>query len=424
MATITIYEKDETDFSSLGLGVLAPSNCVITEEINGIYELEMLHPFDVNGYYTRLQNERIILADTPMGKQPFRIYRLVPTLDAIRVNAKHIFYDLLDNFIEATTIIGTATQVLTDIVAKMTEATDFVFSTDITTSGTVKLKNENIVSALLNTDKDNPKFIQVFQGEIVRDKWNVAILQNSGANRDVFIRYGKNLTGIQVSEDLTNVVTKLYPIGKDGITLPNKFITSPLVNNYYKPKIQAVEFSDATTVEELTELAKKYLEEHDKPLLSIDVSFVTLRQTQEYKNFQFLEDVFIGDTVTILVKKLGIVKQAKVIKYSFNSLSQSYDSITIGEFKPILTNTISQSANKIDGLTTSVGNISEMTNNLQDTVATLENKLNGKIQIVNDELLILDNKNITQARTIYKFNSKGISKSTTGINGAFTNILN
>lgn len=413
MGTITIYEKQERQFNSLGLGVLLPTQCTITEEINGMYELEIIHPFDVTKYYERIQNERIILADTPTGKQPFRIYRIVPTLTEIKVNARHIFYDLLDNFIEQTTISGTASSVLNSLVNQFNVSTPFTFTTDLQTISSITVNNENPISALLNTDEEKPKFIQAFGGELRRDKFNVGIVQALGSNRDAFIRYGKNLVGVEVSEDYSNIVTKLYPIGKDGITLPNKFVTSDKINLYNTPKIASVEFNDAETVEQLQSLATEYLDKNDTPQISIDVQFIDLRQTVEYSNYKFLEEVFLGDTVTVLIKKLNLKKQAKVIKYSYDGLANRYNSITIGEFVPILTSVITRTS-------VQVGTI----NNVSNQVGRIETQLSDKVRIINGELFILDNANINNARTIYRFNEQGIYKSTTGINGPFTVKLN
>ena len=94
---VTIHEKTAQSFNTLGLGALLPGSCVVREKVNGSYELEMSHPRDEEGKWKRIEEERIIYAATPRGKQPFRIYRTKPTMDGLTVNARHIFYDLLDN---------------------------------------------------------------------------------------------------------------------------------------------------------------------------------------------------------------------------------------------------------------------------------------------------------------------------------------
>ena len=69
---ITIHEKTAQTFDTIGLGTLVPGSCIVTEELNGAYELEMKHPYDDGGKWKRIERGRIIYASTPRGMQPFR----------------------------------------------------------------------------------------------------------------------------------------------------------------------------------------------------------------------------------------------------------------------------------------------------------------------------------------------------------------
>ena len=79
----------------------------------------MEHPYDETGKWKRIAGEKIILADTPKGKQPFRIYNVKPEMEKITVNARHIFYDLLDNFLMNLNKTGTASDVLSSMKSAM-----------------------------------------------------------------------------------------------------------------------------------------------------------------------------------------------------------------------------------------------------------------------------------------------------------------
>ena len=46
---ITIYGKTATAFDTLGMGTLFPSSCFVSEELNGMFELEMVLPYDDKG---------------------------------------------------------------------------------------------------------------------------------------------------------------------------------------------------------------------------------------------------------------------------------------------------------------------------------------------------------------------------------------
>ena len=329
MGLVTIYDKTEKNFNSLGLGVITPTSAIVKEELNGIYELELELFYSHNSKYTLIENERIVGVDTPTGRQHFRIYRIVPTLDNIVVNARHIFYDLLNNFILSLSINGTASNILNNMKNTFNYPMNFNFETNINKSGSITLEKENPVSALLGTDEEKPKFIQVFGGELLRDNFNVKILENIGEDKFQTIRYGKNLMGLKIDEDYSDVITRLYAYGEDGI---NVVIDSENIGRYLYPKISTQDFNGATDSTALTQTATEYLKTVDKPTVNIEVNFILLSKTKEYEEFKFLENINLGDTLTVYNKKLNFSKKARVISYTFNSITNEYISIVLGDF--------------------------------------------------------------------------------------------
>ena len=67
---ICVYEADCSDFSGNGLGVLTPSECSVTETLNGEWELTLVHPLDDLGKWTRLTEGRILTAPVPAASTP------------------------------------------------------------------------------------------------------------------------------------------------------------------------------------------------------------------------------------------------------------------------------------------------------------------------------------------------------------------
>lgn len=309
-----IYDKNSRDFNTAGLGTLIPSSCVVSEELNGSYELEMEHPYDQWDKWKRIDTNNIIVVDTPIGRQPFRIYAITPTMEGISVNARHIFYDLLDNLCSSIDINSTAVNVLNTIVNSMKLNMPFTFSTDITKIGSIVMENENPVTALLSDDDDRPGFVKVFGGEILRDGLNVNISKSIGADRGVTIAYGKNLVGLEVEEDISDVATRVYPIGEDELQLSGGYIDSQYINEYPYPKIKILEVSGATTQEELRAAVTAFFEEGgDTPKVNIKVEFQELSQTEEYKNYAKLQAVFLGDIVTIYNPKMNFSKRQRLL---------------------------------------------------------------------------------------------------------------
>lgn len=344
---LTIFPKESQTFSSLGLGVISPSACTVTEELNGGYELALSHPYDRQEKWKRLDMERIILAPTPKGRQPFRIYSVNPTMDGLEVKARHLFYDLLDNLclhVSASNV--TAQEALNAIKAAMVYDAPFTFSTDMTITGSVSGDNQNPVSLLLSDDEDIQSFVGQFGGELSRDGYEITLTASLGADRGVTIAYRKNLVGLEVTEDLTDTATRVYPIGKDGLRLAGSgYVDSPYIDAYAYPKIRVLEDSGAENQAQLAALAADfYAAGGDLPLINIKVSFQDLAQTAEYAHFVQLEQVFLGDVVTVYNPKMGFSKKAKVISYEYDCLMERYDSIELGDFSPSITTAITSGA--------------------------------------------------------------------------------
>ena len=67
---ITIHEANATDFTTLGLGALTPTECMIEEQAGGLYELTLAQPITSDLKYTLITQGRIIKAPAPMRETP------------------------------------------------------------------------------------------------------------------------------------------------------------------------------------------------------------------------------------------------------------------------------------------------------------------------------------------------------------------
>lgn len=330
---ITIHEKTAKTFDTIGLGTLVPGSCIVEEELNGAYELEMKHPYDEGGKWKRIERGRILYASTPRGKQPFRIYYVKPTMKEIAVNARHIFYDLLDNQCKPITHSGTATAALAALQAAFAYPMPFSFDTDISITGTLTTGRMNPVQALLSDDDEATSFVKGYGGELLRDGFRVSVKAALGQDRGVSIRYGENLVGLAVTEDESNVKTRIVCYGKNG----SATLDSPHLGDYIYPKIYTLE-DENKTLSEVQEEAQALLDGGcDIPSINIKVDFVALEKTVEYREYAVLEEVFLGDMVTVTNTKMGFRKRAKVISYEWDCLLEQYNDVELGDFIPTLT---------------------------------------------------------------------------------------
>lgn len=329
---ITIHEKTAQAFDTIGLGTLVPGSCIVTEELNGAYELELKHPYDEGGKWKRIERGRILYASTPRGMQPFRIYYVKPTMKEISVNARHIFYDLLDNQCEPISHSGTATAALAALQAAFAYPMPFSFDTDISLTGALTTGRGNPIQALLSDDDEATSFVKGYGGELLRDGFRVSVKAALGQDRGVSIRYGKNLVGLEVTEDESEVKTRIICYGKNG----SATLDSPHLGDYIYPKIYTLE-DENKTLSEVQEEAQKLLDEGcDIPSINIKVDFVALEKTVEYREYAVLEEVFLGDMVTVINTRMDFQKQAKVISYEWDCLLEQYDEMELGDFIPTL----------------------------------------------------------------------------------------
>nr|WP_294656710.1 phage tail spike protein [uncultured Anaerotignum sp.] len=359
---VIIFEQDEQNFDTIGLGMLVPNSGVVYEEFNGDFTLTFQHPYDASGKWKRIEMGRIVLAETPRGRQPFRIYYYKPTMNGIEVQARHLFYDLLDNICESVAYSGSAQGAMDAIKEGLSVPMPFTFYTDISCdTGGIGCTMDNPVSLLLKEEWDNNEgetksFFYFYGGELKRDFFNVSMLESLGSDRGVFIAYRKNLVGLEVTEDISDVATRIYPVGKDGLALDGQYIDSPYIGNYAYPKIRVIEDTNAETQSDLQKIVEDYFANGgDIPKVNIKVDFTDLSQTAEYKQYSNLERVFLGDTVTVFNQKMGFLKKAKVISYKFDPLLTRYEEMELGDFSPTVTSPITKGANAGEVANTAYG---------------------------------------------------------------------
>ncbi|WP_051623464.1 phage tail spike protein [Clostridium hydrogeniformans] len=435
---IRIYDSKENNFNHNGLGLLKDTLiCEVYEELNSLYEMYLEYP--IYGMKASLiKEENIIKASTPQGNQLFRIYKVVKDLNVLKAYARHIFYDLADNFIEDTFIQGqNGAGALDQILSKTQYLHSFRGMSSISKINNSYFERKNIVEALLDIGEENC-YLNKWGGEVVRDNFDIKFYTQRGDDRGVTIGYGKNLLGIEEELDISTVATRIIPQGAEGLLLPEKYVDSPYINNYIHPKIRKVEFNNIKAQKEGKEqqdkealpLEEAYnalrrgtkllydLDKIDIPKVNYKIDFLELSKTEEYKDYKILERVLLGDTVTIKHSKMDIDIKAKVIKYKWNSILNKYEELELGNFKNSFVDVVSKIESKIkselEALETSV------LDKAKDKATELINSgLGGYVLKNRDEILIMDTDNINTATKVWRWNKNGLGYSSTGYNGKF-----
>lgn len=315
---IIVYDKNtlSTDFNNYGYGLLTRViSCKITEELNGRYELDMeVLLSDSKAKY--LTKWAIIRANG----QLFRINTIKKNDKnrSIVIYAKHIFYDLDFAFIEDRRFENmTIGDVLKTLMPKDFE--EFKGTSNLLHRNTIYCVKDNGVTALFNIME------RWGDGELVRDNFNYAINDSAGEDRGVTFTYRK-VDGIEITEEYEDVVTRIYPTGKDGITLKEKYIEVPnwSAEDFLPRHItREVKFEGAENEGELRAVATLEAQRLGLSRTNFKIDVNMLADTVLYKHIPELMQVNIGDTVTIKHQELGIRTRVKVIKKELDIITKS-----------------------------------------------------------------------------------------------------
>lgn len=342
-----LFEKDATDFSTRGLFALSDAiSCTVTEERNGLFELELVYSTNGN-HFSEITEDRLIVATShDMGtKQAFRIYRREASLDGtVTFYARHISYQL--NFIPVDLCSGQtdSAQTMMETLAQAAQvACPFSFESDITTAAALSFAVTAPVGFRSALGGMEGSVLDHFGGEFEWDNWTVRLLENRGSDNGVRIAYGKNITeyddALDIGETITGVMA--YYAYTDENDQEQIVYTNPKViangnTEFAHARIAPLDcsgdFDEPPTTEALTAYATQYLARttNADPTQEINVSFVPLGQTAEYTGLAELERVSLCDTVKVSYPALGISVKKKVTRTVWNVLTNSYDEITLG----------------------------------------------------------------------------------------------
>ena len=435
--TPILFAENSTSFATNGIGRLSSAiECTVTEERNGQYELQMEYP--VTGeHYSDIGLRKIIVAKPSISAdiQPFRIYKVTkPIGGRVGVYAQHISYDMSKNVVMPFSIeasSGACAQTLAALKTNAVEPCPFNFSTDVT-----RLASYNQTAPMSMRSRlggSDGSVLDQFHGEYEFDVYDVILHSSRGHDNNVTLRYGKNITDLQQEENISNTITGVVPYwtdleGTNTVMLPEKVVYSPYADRYSQKLTVPLDLSDdydeAPSVETIRAAAQSYVAEHDLgvPKVSIDLSFINLRDTVEYKDFADLETVNLCDTVHVQFEPLGIDTTAEVVKCVWDVLRDRYDKISVGSLRSSLTMTLndqnSQTVRAIEKTKTQAGNA------INQATAWLLSGDGYIVAIKGDdgewkELLAMDTPDIETATKVMRLNENGLGGSTHGVDGPY-----
>lgn len=424
---IKVFGAGEKVFNSNGDKILNPLKAVITKEDNGDYSLVLETSINDKDY---IEQGKIIVCDTPWGKQGFRVYNPQKKNNKITCTCKHLYFDADNYLIADNYVVDRNCNYALDWFNSNTEPeSPFTTSSDIQELGTLRIVRKSFTEAI-------SEIINVWGGHLVRNNFEIEIRNTIGQDNGVVIRYGKNLQDITAKEDWSKVVTKLLPVGKDGLLLPELYITTSDIDTsspYYQieydiPYCKTVSFNQEIEqgeeetdeqyqqelIEDLRTQAIAYITENCVPKISYTIKANVDRITDVGDLIEVIDDRFLPSNQTI---------PTYVISLKYDCLQDRFTEVNFGTPANKLKNLIPNiTADATQSATTTI--MGDVNNQIESSLAEAYEQIWGALGssyviYESDKILIIDALPKEEAQHCIMFNSAGISFSQNGINGDF-----
>ena len=390
---IEVYKSTNTNFDFNGDMVLKPSLCDLEVELNGMIEVTLEHQYDKFGRWKYIEEDNIIRVPYPGKKegQLFYIYDKDKGMTGVKCKARHIFFDLASEVLvdcRPTNCNGK------EALRKMLEGTGFTGHSDIVTINTAHYIRKHIANEALISDDEN-SFINKWGGELDVDNFNVYINNRTGGEYGVTFKYGRDLINLNENSNIDSIITRVIPVGFNGITIPETYVESALIDKYRKVKTDVVKFDyikvkespedeeGYDTLEEaqeaLREAAKELFNDGlDKLLYQLDLEVTKLENTLKYEDYKDILTTGLGDTVGVEHIDIGIDIKTRVIKFTYDCIKEKYKSITIGNY---IENDIDRQ-NSVESTLDKITNADGTVNAVE--VAGILNAVNVKMRAMKD----------------------------------------
>ena len=330
--------KDEKDFEGNGLAVLTEAKDIcVKQAINGDYELTFSLPLGDKWEYIQPENIAVL------NHARFRI----KVIDDTSITARAVYYDAAYTFLESfydaekqgdftgatpQYILGQAfkddsnpVSLLSEEELKplgmewVTDLTDLAEMSKITPIGVLKALMEQL-------DKHK------IHNELYVDNYKIALVRRIGKDKPhIKIDTMHNAKSIKINRDTSQLITRLYPYGKDDLHIGTVNEQHPEAHyiesdNYaIWPRDGFMTFDEIKEPDDLYKAAWKQFnadepDRIDVPKYSVVVEYLDTGNT----------DVQIGDTVTVVDRAFGTTSKQRVISTETYPYERQRNRFTVG----------------------------------------------------------------------------------------------
>ena len=420
---IRVFGKTDRDFSSNGDIIIKATKAKLHKKDNGDYYIDIDAPIEYSDF---LIDGNILAVDTPQGVQAFRVSNPSKKSNKISTRAWHVFYDSKNYLIADSYVVDSNCNDALDHLNSATEPQSaFTTISDVQAVDSFRCVRKSLYEAIQTV-------IERWGGHLVRDNFKIAIRENIGTDNGIVVRYRKNLKELTCEENWDNVVTKILPVGKDGILLNDQdssvslYVTSS--TQYPIPYTKTVSFSQdnineddykdaegntntkayrTALVNDLRQQAQAYVEKNSIPQVNY-----TLKA-----NVEKITDV--GDVIEVIDERLGLDLLTNIISFDYDLILDKYTEIEFGNFKKTISGFASTVQSDIsNAVSGAMGSASQIIT--QTTVDKITNSYTSSYVLYDgSKILVVDAVPKEEARNVILINNNGIAFSDSGISGTF-----
>lgn len=332
------YKEPQEGFKHNGVAILAPSECTEYHELNGRWDIELTHPVDDWGRWKNLLPQNVLKIDG----QLFRIDELTSVSGSsgmyIKVHAKHISYDLADEFVHyywgenlngyefIRAMFGAC---LTDV--DHYDKYIFQYSSDIQDrTGQFEITDKSLLNTLIGDDNC---LISQLGGELYRDNFYFSINKRMESARDnaFALKYGFDMTGITQKIDYSDLATWLMVDNNYGESWAVSYVDNVYPVHHHKHTFRRFSYSDsADSYNRLVRDGQELFGQLCRPKVSYEVNIASLKSNSKYSGFLDLQNYNLGDRGTIECEMLGIKTVQEIISVEIDRLTGDIKKIKLG----------------------------------------------------------------------------------------------
>lgn len=312
----------------------------VTYEINGEHRLEFLHP--INEKSEIISENKIVVCEG----QAYRIIKVSKTIgekNYITAECSHVYNADAPN-IHIQNIPDLIGRTPLYIMKQIFKNTKFSVMADneLTKIGLKRVDYSGFKVDFFAMDKTNPyEAVKALiencgKGEIYADNYKVALVERIGTDKGLRLDLSKNMKDISIERDITDMVTKLYPYGKDDAHIGSvndgkQYIISNNSDIYgvregYRDYNDYIEPSKIL-IRAMWEFDSENEERIDVPCVNITGGYADISKLADYAD----EKINIGDTVTVI--DFGNEIKERVIRLEYYPYQSNDTVISIGRVK-------------------------------------------------------------------------------------------